>query len=249
MDIVFANIIIFWTSFSINIKIALYRVRMFFVCSKKVFSQIECLICRENLIHVKMSGIYLPRIQGEIDGRKVGLQNAATYQAYILQNDPRDSKPQYQSKMKSGYYIGFEEGYAKGQEIRCFLEEDQLCFLSFEEKIICFSRLLQKQESCRTELATEFLKNITFWDRIDLPKEIYENAKLLLVSNKIQQVIQLLFEESKVRYYLKACTELDAFGVKLKKLRKAKMDDNQINNSNELRRLNQEISEWISSQK
>lgn len=191
-------------------------------------------------------GIYHPTAQGIIDGRIIGIKNSLSMVEYIVKNDVKSIEvPSYYAPPQTEYFIGFGTGYEQGQKIRELLRNDMHDKLSFDEKIACFSYLLDKQKLCNVNLTRSYLENTKYWHITNIPSSTVKKAHMLLDQNKLQRAIEEIFEYYKNNFQLKSLKEFDEIVQKLKDLRQNKRVHKKTNITVRLEQIKKEVREWI----
>ncbi|NMH89016.1 hypothetical protein [Flavivirga algicola] len=188
-----------------------------------------------------------PTTKGILDGRIIGLNSSVHITSYILKNGIKDPKtPNCYTSNQIKYYVGFGTGYELGQKIKVLLENDTSSKIPLNEKIECFSFLLEKQEICREDLTQSFLDNIEHWEASNIPLSVIENIKTLLKENKIQRSVDTLFLHFKENFNLRPLMEFYRVYDRLKKIRQEKKNNKAYVVADELEKVKVEVQNWIS---
>ena len=193
-----------------------------------------------------MGGMLFPTAKGILDGRIKGLNSPQHITLHLIKNGLKEfDVPSPYRKPGIEYYIGVGTGYEQGQKIRQVLENDTRCKMPLEEKIRCFSFLLEKQESCRKVNQQAFLDHIQEWNNDHLPLPIVNMVKELLAENKIQRSVDTLFHYFQKHFQLKALVEFYEVYNALIKVRRKKKEDKTYSISEELENIKAEVQKWV----
>ena len=170
-----------------------------------------------------MGGMNHPIYQGEIDGRKIGLEIDLSLFSFIRKSE-LDLK-----KFSRDYWIGFGAGYQEGQTIRNSFKK-MTVKLSLEEYVDCCQYLFLKTQMCNTT-TQDYFDNIENWDKLAIDDEVCQKSLKLLASEKIQKGLNEIFEFYKANFRLKAMREVDNLLEDLKKLRNKKKKEKNYDTS------------------
>lgn len=165
--------------------------------------------------------MYHPIAQGEIDGRKDGLQSDLDLFSFVLNADLDFNE------FRGDYWIGFGAGYAAGQTLRNQFKK-YTAKATLEEYIDWCQYLFVKTQICRTS-PQDYLDNVKNWDQLQIDYAVCEKSLKWLANHQLQRALHEIVAFYKTNFRLKALREIDPLLEGLKNLRtrkkKEKNDD------------------------
>jgi hypothetical protein len=184
-----------------------------------------------------MGGIFDPIIQGQIDGRKNGLQTDLSISLFV-QKSGFDL-----AAFSNDYWIGFGSGYTEGQHLRNNFKKISGKLL-FEEYISCCQYLFLKTQACRIS-PQHYLDNTDNWYKLEIEYTVCKKTFKFIEENKTQRALNEIFEFYKTNFRLKALKDFDILVQDLKNLRSIKKKDKQFNISEEKTKIICNLKEWL----
>lgn len=162
-----------------------------------------------------MGGYYIPLIQGEIYGFKIGLLTD-----FMLWEHTR--KLDY-TKRKGEWLVGYGVGFAKGQNIRNYIKENskEENFEIHIKAVLFLQKQIPNYGNFKNKL-DEYIKNIDNWQHSKIELTTISQANQLLLEGKLQRSLNLISDYYKSNYMLITQMSFYLLENQLSKIRVAK---------------------------
>lgn len=155
-----------------------------------------------------MGGYYVPLVQGEIEGFKIGITSDIMLWEHLRSLD--------YSKHEGEWLVGYGFGFQLGKNIRQQIKDNSIP-KEFETKIkgiLFLQNRIYNYGKFHDKLKV-YLQHLSNWNEIQVPKQVIEKSKKLLSEKKLQRSLDNIYNHYKGNYAL--VTQMD-FYVVLKKL-------------------------------
>lgn len=162
-----------------------------------------------------MGGYYVPLIQGEMEGFKIGLTSDLMLWEHTRRLD--------YSKHEGEWLVGYGFGFQIGKNIRKLVKDNSepknvetntKAILFLQNRIYNYGKFHEKLQV--------YLENISNWNQKQLQKEVVENTKKLLSEKKLQRGLNNVYDYYKEKYALVAQMHFYTLLKKLSNLRHSK---------------------------
>lgn len=155
-----------------------------------------------------MGGYYVPLIQGEMEGFKIGL----TSDLILWEHTRRLDYSKYEGEWLVGYGFGFQIGKNIRQQVKDnsepnIIETNIKAILFLQDRIYNYGKFHDKLKV--------YLQHFSNWNEFQLPKQVIKNSEYLLTQEKLQRSIDNVYHYYRENYALVA--QMHFYGL-LKKL-------------------------------